>query len=84
MNLKHIRQILKDTDYVHTGGTAEELKAAEYLRAEAEKMGAKAWLETFPVQMAEMKSASLTADGTEIPCLGSGKTDYRTLKQTQA
>jgi hypothetical protein len=70
MNLKHIRQILKDTDYVHTGGSAEELKAAEYLKAQAERMGAKAWLEPFPVQMAEMKAASLTADGVEIPCLG--------------
>ena len=70
MNLKHIRQILKDTDYVRTGGSAEELRAAEYLKAEAEKMGAAAWLESFPVQMAAVRSASLTADGVEIPCLG--------------
>ena len=53
-----------------TGGSAEELRAAEYLKAEAEAMGAKAWLEPFPVQMADVHSASLSADGVPIPCLG--------------
>ena len=70
MNLKHIRKILRDTDYVHTGGSAEELKAAEYLKAECEAMGAKAWLEAFPVQMADVHTATLTVDGIGIPCKG--------------
>ncbi|MCR5681007.1 MAG: hypothetical protein K6G29_01040, partial [Clostridiales bacterium] len=70
MTLRHIRQILKDTDYIHTGGSAEELRAAEYLKSEAEALGAKAWLEPFPVPMADVKSASLTIDGIEIPCRG--------------
>ena len=41
MNLKKIHQILKDTDFVHTGGSAEELRVAEYLRDQAEALGAR-------------------------------------------
>ena len=70
MTLRHIRQILKNTDFIHTGGSAEELKVAEYLKSEAEAMGAKAWLEPFPVQMADVKEANLIVDGREIPCKG--------------
>ena len=70
MNLKKIHQILKDTDYVHTSGSPEELKVAEYLKAEAEALGAEARIEAFPVPMAEVRSASLLADGKEIPCKG--------------
>ncbi len=70
MTLRHIRQILKDTDFIHTGGSAEELKVADYLKSEAEAMGAAAWLEPFPVQMADVKTASLEIDGVTIPCRG--------------
>ena len=70
MNLRHIKKILRDTDYVHTGGSAEELRAAEYLKAEAEAMGLNAWLEPFPVQMADLNSYSLEADGVSVPCIG--------------
>ena len=70
MNLKAIHQILKDTDYIHTGGSAEELCAAEYLRAQAEALGAQARTEAFPVAMATMHAASLTVDGRAIPCEG--------------
>ena len=75
MNRKQVRQILKDTDYVHVSGSPEERKTAEYLRDVCEKLGAKARLEAFPVEMAEIRSASLTVtlpDGREkaIPCKG--------------
>ena len=70
MTLRHIRQILKDTDFIHTGGSAEELKVADYLKSKAEAMGAAAWLEPFPVQMADVKTASLEIDGVTIPCRG--------------
>ena len=75
MNKKQIRQILKDTDYVHTSGTPEELKTAEYLRKLCEDMGVAAHLEAFPVDMAEVENASLTvmtAGGKlrEVPCCG--------------
>ena len=76
MNLKKINQIIKDTDYIHTSGTKEELKAAEYLLGCCQELGVKAWLESFPVEMAEVKKASLTAykaqdsEGKDIPCKG--------------
>ena len=70
MNLKQLSQILKDTDYVRTGGSPEELKTAEYLREKCIALGAAAELEAFPVQMAEMQEAHLYIDGVEIPCKG--------------
>ncbi len=70
MTLKMIRQILKDTDFVHESGTPEELRVAEYLKAQAEALGAAAHLEAFPVGMAQVHEASLTADGRTIPCRG--------------
>ena len=75
MNKKQIRQILKDTDFVHTSGSPEELKVAEYLKARCEELGVGARLEAFPVEMAAVKQASLvikTADGREkeIACKG--------------
>lgn len=65
-----IREILNSTDYVHLGGTAEERRAAEYLKSLCDGMNVPAHMETFPVRMSEMISASLTANGTEIPCKG--------------
>ena len=70
MQIRQIRQILKDTDYIHTSGTPEELRTAEYLKARCEEMGVPARLEAFPVAMANVRSASLEADGQEIPCKG--------------
>ena len=75
MNQKQVRQILKDTDYVHTSGSPEELKAAEYLKAACEKLGAEAHLEAFEVDMADVKAASLTVvlpsgKTQQIPCKG--------------
>lgn len=70
MNTKEIRKILADIDYVRTGGSKEELKAAEYLKEECIKRGAEAHIESFPVQMATIKEAKLVAGGREIPCRG--------------
>lgn len=70
MTLKQIQQILKDTDFVHTGGSAEELKVAEYLKSRCEALGVAAHIEPFPVQMATMKEAHLFADGVEIAAKG--------------
>lgn len=70
MNTRQIRQILKDTDYIHTSGTPEELRAAEYLAGKCRELGAETRLETFPVEMAEVRATRLLADGREIPCLG--------------
>ena len=70
MNLKQIRKILKDTDFVHTSGTPEELRVAEYLKEFCAALGAEVSMETFAVPMSEMRSAHLYADGREIPCEG--------------
>lgn len=70
MDIKWIDQILRDTAYVHTGGSAEELKCAEYLAAQCAKLGAEAHIEEFDVAMSDMKRAVLLVDGEEIPCKG--------------
>lgn len=70
MNLKTMKQIFRDTDFVHRSGTAEELRVAEYLKARCESLGVSARLESFPVPMAEIEEARVYADGKEIPCRG--------------
>lgn len=70
MNITKIRQILKDTDFIHTGGSDEELRVAEYLKARCEELGVPAALESFAVEMADVHSAALTCDGRQIPCKG--------------
>lgn len=75
MNKKQVRQILKDTDFIHISASPEELKVAKYLKARCEEMGAKAKLESFEVETADVKSATLTVTLSggrkkEIPCKG--------------
>ena len=70
MNLKTMKQIFRDTDFVHRSGTDEELRVAEYLKARCESLGVSARLESFPVPMAEIEEARVYADGKEIPCRG--------------
>ncbi len=65
-----VSQVLKDTDYVRVSGSEEESRAAGYLKNRCEALGARAWIEPFPVDVAEIHSASLTADGRTIPCRG--------------
>ena len=70
MDLKMIDQIFMDTAYVRTGGSAEELRCAQYLQSKCAEMGLTAHLEDFEVEMATIKKATLLADGEEIPCKG--------------
>ena len=70
MNTREIRQILKDTDFIHTSGTPEELRVAEYLAQKCRALGAETRLEAFPVEMAEVRDAQLLADGRTVPCKG--------------
>ena len=70
MNAKKIMQIFKDTAYVRMGGSAEELKAAEYLKDQCAKLGVDAKIEAFEVDMATIQEATLTIDGKEIVCKG--------------
>ncbi len=70
MNTAKMRNIFKDTDFVHRSGTAEELRVAEYLKEKCEELGVHAEIESFRVPMAEIESARVFADGKEIPCKG--------------
>ena len=70
MNIQKINQIFADTAYVRMGGSAEELKCAEYLAGLCAEFGGQAEIQSFPVGMAKIKEARLYADGAEIPCKG--------------
>ncbi|MBQ8236602.1 MAG: Zn-dependent exopeptidase M28 [Oscillospiraceae bacterium] len=70
MDPKKIMQIFEDTAYVHTGGSAEELKAAEYIQSVVAGMGLEASLMPFPVDMADIHEAVLEVDGVSYPCKG--------------
>lgn len=70
MNAEKIMQIFKDTAYVRTGGSAEELKCAEYLVSQCAELGLKAEIWPFKVDMATMKKAELLIDGEAVECKG--------------
>ncbi len=70
MKLELINKILADTAYVRMGGRAEEKKAADYLVGVCNEFVNGAYLEEFPVDMADIKRAKLYADGEEIACKG--------------
>ena len=69
MTGEQIMEIFKDTAYIRTGGSPEELRCAEYLLSRCAPFG-KAVIEPFAVQMADLEEATLTLDGKEYPCKG--------------
>ena len=70
MDPKRIMKVFADTAYVRTGGSAEELKTANYLLSQLEQWGLKGSLEAFDVDMADIQEAEFTVDGKTIPCKG--------------
>ena len=58
-NTKRAFSLLEKISFVRTGGSLEELKAANILKEEIEKTGTKAWLEEFPVDHSEVKLVKL-------------------------
>ncbi len=70
MNAEKIMKIFVDTAYVRMGGSAEELRAAEYLRAQCAELGLSATIEAFDVDMATIHRAELVIDGENIVCKG--------------
>ena len=70
MDAKQIMKIFEDTAYVRMGGSAEELKAAQYLQEKCAEMGLNATIEPFEVDMATMQQAEFYADGEAITCKG--------------
>ena len=70
MDRQDIIRIFEETAYVHTGGSTEELRCAEYLQQQCKSFGCDAVLESFEVDMADIQEAVLLADGESIPCKG--------------
>ena len=70
MDIQKINQIFADTAYIRTGGSAEELKCAEYLAGLCAEFGGNAEIQSFPVGMAKIRKATLLADGKEVTCKG--------------
>ena len=70
MDAKKIMKVFEDTAYVRMGGSAEELKCAEYLKQCCADMGLEATIEPFEVEMATIQEAVFLADGESITCKG--------------
>jgi hypothetical protein len=70
MKTEHIMKIFEDTAYVRMGGSPEERKAAEYLKAQCASLGLGAQIVPFEVDMATIQTAKLYADGVEVTCKG--------------
>jgi len=70
MNAIQMEKIFKDTMYVHTSGTKEELEVARYLQNVCAEWGLQAQLDPFEVSMATINKAVLLINGEEIPCKG--------------
>lgn len=70
MNQKKINRIFRETAYVRTGGSGEELKCAEYIVSQCAELGLSAKIVPFEVDMAEIEEAKLIVDGKEYPCKG--------------
>ncbi len=76
MTNEQIMKIFEDTAYIRMGGSAEELRCAEYLQKLCRAYDPDAALEPFEVDMATIHTATLEAigggfgEGEVIPCKG--------------
>lgn len=70
MKAEQIESIWRDTAYIRTGGSEEELRTAKYLQNRCAALGLQAELAPFPVEMATIQEATLVADGHTIRCEG--------------
>ena len=70
MNANKVMKIFEETAYVRMGGSAEELKTAEYLCGQVEALGLNAEIVPFDVDMASISEAKLLVDGEEVTCRG--------------
>ena len=70
MTHEQMHRIFQDLDFVHTSGSPEELRAAQYLADACQALGVPARIEPFAVPMADVHHAEVLADGQPIPCQG--------------
>ena len=70
-------KLLEDISFVRVAGSAEELKAAEIIKAHCEEAGVPAIIEDFEVDVVTVKEAKLVVlepEYREFPVIGIGKT----------
>ena len=73
---KRAWKALEELSFVRVAGTPEELKAAEFLKAECEKAGVEAVIEDFEIEMPEIKTVKfevLEPEYKEYHVIGIGK-----------
>lgn len=70
MEPKRIMNIFNDTAYIRMGGSAEELKAAQYLQGCVQGMGLEANIVPFDVPMSTIQDSRFQADGVDVTCKG--------------
>lgn len=70
MTKREIMKMFRDTEYIRVGGSAEELRCAEYIKDRCASFGCEAHIEPFKSEFGDVHSATLTIDGKEIPCTG--------------
>ena len=70
MNAEQIMKIFADTAYIRTGGSPEELRAAQYLQDKVAGLGLKAEIVPFDVPMSKIQEAVLQVDGVNVTCKG--------------
>ena len=68
----HAFKFLKEIYYVRTAGSDAELKAANQIKDEVKRLGGLASFEEFEVDHSKVIVSTLTVDGHEIECAGSG------------
>ncbi len=64
--------LLEKIAYVRTGGSSEELRCANFLKNEVEKLGIEAEIVPFEIDGYKILDAKLIANGKEIECAGVG------------
>ena len=70
MTNKFVKKLFTNTAYVRTGGSEQESKCANFLAETLKGFNLSPTIESFEVPMANLKSAKLEIDGTEIVCKG--------------
>lgn len=70
MKVEKISEILQSTAYIRVSGTADELKCAEYIKAQCGELGMAARLEPFEVPVSTIEKAELLCNGEKIVCKG--------------
>ena len=81
MKLSKITQILSETSYARTSGTAQEKQCAEYIKSLCDQMFLSARIEPFDITMHKISVARLIVDGKEIACTGFGGAASATVSE---